>query len=416
MRTKRDDESIMTLRLDGGTRTARRWPLVAVAVALVAWGANQFAPMLLVYRDQLGISAATAQATFALYAIGLVPGLLLGGPLSDRRGRRPVLAAALIASVLASSLLLTGGSSIAWVFAGRLLAGVASGAAFSAGSAWIKELAPADLPGVGARRATVAMTAGFAAGPLVAGVLAEWAPAPTVVPYVPHLVLAAAAAPLVLLAPETVTGRPSVVRRFSELRNPRFQHVVAPLAPWVFGAAAIPLAYLPGVVQHRVGHAALVFGAAVAALTALAGIAIQPLARRVDGPDRPRLLTGALALVVAGMLIAAGASAERSPTLVVVAALVLGAAYGALQVCGLLEVQRLAPPTALAGMTAVYQALSYLGFALPYVLAAVAGTLAPATGLLIVAGAAALTLAVTARAARSERYAPLPMPPHGRPA
>jgi predicted MFS family arabinose efflux permease len=380
-----------------------RWPLVAVAVAAVAWGANQFAPMLLVYRNDLGISAATAQATFGLYAIGLVPGLLLGGPLSDRRGRRPVLTGALVASALASSLLLAGGSAVGWLFAGRLVAGMASGAAFSAGSAWIKELAPADVPGLGARRATVAMTAGFAAGPLVAGVLAEWAPAPTVVPYVPHLVFAGAGVLLALLAPETVTGRPSVARRFSELRNPRFQRVVAPLAPWVFGAAAIPLAYLPGVVQHRVGDSALVFGAVVAALTAVGGIAIQPLARRVDAPDRPRLLIGALSLVVAGMLIAAGSAADSSPALVVAAAIVLGAAYGALQVCGLLEVQRLAPPTALAGMTAVYQALSYLGFALPFLLAALAGTLAPATGLLFLAGLAALTLAVTARASVSDR-------------
>jgi predicted MFS family arabinose efflux permease len=385
------------------SQDACRWPLVAVAVAAVAWGANQFAPMLLVYPDELGISAATAQATFGLYAIGLVPGLLLGGPLSDRRGRRPVLTAALVASVLASSLLLAGGSAVGWLFAGRLVAGMASGAAFSAGSAWIKELAPADFPGLGARRAVVAMTAGFAVGPLVAGALAEWAPAPTVVPYVPHLVIACAGVPLALLAPETVIGRPSVARRFSELRNPRFQHVVAPLAPWVFGAAAIPMAYLPGVVQHRIGDSALVFGAVVAALTAAAGIAIQPIARRVDGPDRPRLLIGALSLVVAGMLIAADSAADSSPALVVVAAIVLGAAYGALQVCGLLEVQRLAPPTALAGMTAVYQAFSYLGFALPFLLAALAGTLAPATGLVLLAALAALTLAVTARASVSDR-------------
>jgi len=316
-----------------------------------------------------------------------------------------VLTAALLASLLASSLLLAGGSAVGWLFAGRLVAGVASGAAFSAGAAWIKELAPAEVPGLGARRATVAMTAGFALGPLAAGVLAEWAPAPTVVPYVPHLVLATAGVLLARRAPETVTGRPSVTRSFTELRNPRFQHVVAPLAPWVFGAAAIPLAYLPSVVQHRMGDSALVFGAAVATLTAVGGIAIQPFARRLDGLDGPRLLIGALSLVVAGMLIAAGSAADASPALVALAAIVLGAAYGALQVCGLVEVQRLAPPTALAGMTAVYQALSYVGFVLPYLLAALASAIAPATGLLLLAALAAVTLVFTARASLSDRTA-----------
>src|SRR3954468_6814718 len=140
------------------------WVRVAIAVGAVAWGANQFVPLLLVYRDALGISSATAEATFGLYAFGLVPGLLLGGPFSDRHGRRVVLVAALVASVLASGLLLVGGQGVMWVFAGRLVAGIASGTAFSAGAAWLKELSP---DGTGARRATVAMTAGFAASPLV---------------------------------------------------------------------------------------------------------------------------------------------------------------------------------------------------------------------------------------------------------
>jgi MFS family permease len=55
---------------------------------------------------------------------------------------------------------------IGWLFAGRLVAGAASGAAFSSGAAWIKELSGT---GSGARRVTVAMTAGFGLGPLLAG-------------------------------------------------------------------------------------------------------------------------------------------------------------------------------------------------------------------------------------------------------
>ena len=56
---------------------------------MAGWGANQFTPMLLLYRSQLGLSAAIVEAMFGLYAIGLIPGLLVGGSASDRIGRRP---------------------------------------------------------------------------------------------------------------------------------------------------------------------------------------------------------------------------------------------------------------------------------------------------------------------------------------
>jgi MFS family permease len=180
---------------------ARAWWGVGLAVAAVGWGAQQFAPLLLMYQDELDLTTTTIQAVFGLYVLGLIPGLLLGGPVSDRYGRRRVMAPTLAASVVATVLLMLGGTGIGWLFAGRLVAGVASGAAFSSGAAWIKELSGATASG--ARRVTVAMTAGFGLGPLVAGVLAQWAPAPTVLPYVPHLVLAAVAFGPALRASET---------------------------------------------------------------------------------------------------------------------------------------------------------------------------------------------------------------------
>ena len=50
----------------------------------------------------------------------------------------------------------------------------------------------------------------------------------------------------------------------------------------------------------------------------------------------------------------------------------LGAGYGVCLVGGLLEVQRIAGPDELAGLNAVFYALTYVGFGLPIVLAELA--------------------------------------------
>lgn len=48
----------------------RAWWGAGLAVAAVGWGAQQFAPMLLMYRAELGLSMTTVQATFGQYVLG----------------------------------------------------------------------------------------------------------------------------------------------------------------------------------------------------------------------------------------------------------------------------------------------------------------------------------------------------------
>ena len=76
-----------------GAATRTDWVRAGAALFGAAWGSNQFTPMLLVYRQQLGLSTGTLEALFGVYALGLIPGLLIAGPLSDARGRRPVIVA-----------------------------------------------------------------------------------------------------------------------------------------------------------------------------------------------------------------------------------------------------------------------------------------------------------------------------------
>jgi MFS family permease len=378
------------------------WLRAAFALTVIGWGANQFTPLLLLYRPLMGLTAAVVEAMFGMYAVGLIPGLLVAGRVSDRIGRRPVVECSVLLSIVAGVVLILGPHGVAWLFAGRVIMGVASGCGFSAGAAWIKELSAPPYatahPTAGARRAGVAMTLGFGLGPLVAGVLAQWAPLPTALPYLPQLALAGWAAVLVWRLPETRPGQADGGgRRFrlAGLSEPRFLRVVLPLAPWVFGSAAIAMVYAPGLVAGRVDGPAVFFGALVALCTAMSGVLIQPVARRLARPGRPWLLVTSLALVTAGMAAEAGVADVGRAVLVLPAAVVLGCGYGCCLVYGLAEVQRIAKPGELAGLTAVFQAATYLGFAAPYVLSMLRGYASPAVLLLGVAALAALTLAVT---------------------
>ncbi|MCB5908862.1 MFS transporter [Streptomyces pinistramenti] len=188
-----------------------------------------------------------------------------------------------------------------------------------------------------------------------------------------------------------------------EATSRRFWSVIAPLAPWAFGAPSIALAYLPGLVRDRLGNNALMFSAVVTMLTMVAGIMVQPLARRVNHPERPYLIATALGIVVAGLLLGAMAAASEQWWLIAVAALVLGADYGCCLVYGLTEVQRMADPANLGRLTALFQAVACLGFGAPYLLAVVEHVLSATPLLLVVAALAALALALARTTYRAGR-------------
>jgi hypothetical protein len=397
------------------------WP--ALVMFTVGYGANQFVPLLAVYRRTLGLSDAQATAIFGVYALGLIPGLLLAGPASDRYGRRPLMLAFAALSLLATGVLITGQWGPTGLYAGRLLTGVVSGGAFSVGTAWVKELSIGAAPGAGARRGALALTAGFAAGPLVGGLLAQWAPGPQLVPYLIHLLLAAAALALLPRAPETVTTRAGSDRDLtpqrrllaSSARTRRFTRVVVPLGPWVFGSVTLVFTTLPAHATGPVAGLTVAFPGVLAAVALAAGIAAQPLAHRLQNAAVTRGTADAsavaLAVITAGCLAAAAATASPSVGAATGAAVLLGAGYGMAIICGLREVEHLAPAHELGGLVAIFYSLAYSGLALPYLLALTGPHLGYPAGLLLLALAAALTtLVVTVQGRRHPATPSTPRP------
>src|ERR1700749_2654785 len=188
-------------------RAPAAWIRVALAMFAVGWGANQFSPMLIVYRHALGLGSAEIAGLFAIYAATLIPGLLAGGPLSDRYGRRACVLPFAALSPLATLLLILGPRDLALIAAGRALAGLCSGIVFGPATAWVQDLSDGDA--LSARRAALALSAGFGLGPVGGAPLpARGAVSPLVVPPLPPLALGAAALAVGLTAPAaTGAGR-----------------------------------------------------------------------------------------------------------------------------------------------------------------------------------------------------------------
>ncbi len=359
-----------------------------------AWGGNHYSPLLLLYRQVDGYSQVEVDLFFAFYILGLTPGFLLAGPLADRYGRKKPVLAALLLGIAGSAVLALGSSSVFWMCAGRLICGVSVAVAMVAGTSWIKELSQHDAtPPVRARRAALTLTAGFGLGAGVSGALAQWGPHPTLLPYLVQIGLSLASIPLLLATPET--GSPSRRPLFGDLRVPaagrrRFRLLVLPMAPWVFAAPALAFVIAPTLVADRTAGHRIAFAALLAVLTLVTGAAVQPFAGRL-----PRPATLGLVVIAAGTAILA---VHPGVLTAVVTALLFGLGYGTCIVSGLVEIQAMADPESLAGLTGIYYSLTYIGFVLPVLLAALAHV---TTYPVLLGAVAALCLACAAVTARA---------------
>jgi len=115
--------------------------LVAAVLCLLFFGAAAPTPLYGIYRAQLGFSAITLTAVFAIYALVLLLTLLVFGSVSDYLGRRPVVLTALVVTAGAYAVFLTA-NSIGLLFAARALQGVGVGVATGALGAALIDLRP----------------------------------------------------------------------------------------------------------------------------------------------------------------------------------------------------------------------------------------------------------------------------------
>lgn len=360
------------------TTIPRRYAFWIVGLALFFMTASSAAPSPLypVYQARWGFSAATLTTVFAVYAVALLAALLTVGALSDHLGRRPVLIVALLLLVVSLVVFIVS-DSVGWLIAARVLQGLAVGVATGALSAAIIDLQPNTRMGPLVNSVTPAI--GLAGGALGAGLLVQYAPAPTVLVFALLIGAVLALAVALFFVPESTPARgfDSSGHLLRSLRprasvpariRGRFLLVVPCLfATWSLGGLHLSLG--PSIVSTVLGidnH--LIAGLEIFALFASGALAAALLR---GAATRFVMVGGVLALAV-GVAVVLLSLVTGSALVYFLGTMISGVGWGAAFLGAMQTIGGLAEPHERGRIFATTFAVSYLAFSVPAVIAGIA--------------------------------------------
>lgn len=355
----------------------RSFAVIAVLIGSLLAASATPTPLYGDYAARWHFSSARLTVVYAVYAIGVLTSLLVAGRLSDRVGRRPVLAAALIGLLLAMGLFMEAHSE-AWLFAARSVQGLSTGLGMGAAGAALLDLHPrGDVRHAGLVNGVVS-AGGIATGAVVSGTLVELAPDPTVTPFAVMFVVFAAGLLALTAIPETVarseaesgpTWRPERPYVPRAMRRTFALAAAGVVASWSVGGLYLSLApALAGGILHSHDH--LVGGLAVFALAG-AGACGQVLLRGLRSPMAFRV--GLLTLAV-GMLALVATLSTGSALAFFAASAVTGAGFGIAFMGALQEISVAAPPTDRGSVMSAFFVVAYLSVSLPAIGAGITAT------------------------------------------
>ncbi|MGW5334293.1 MFS transporter [Streptomyces bauhiniae] len=359
--------------IDSGTEPSRRrlrpgYLGAAGVFAVGMMGTTLPTPLYGLYRERIGFSELIVTVVFAVYAVGVIVALLLAGGASDVLGRRPVLVVALVLSALSAvCFLLEGGLPL--LYLGRVLSGFSAGLFSGTGTAAVLDLAPPERRGRAALAATAANMGGLGLGPLVSGLLAQYAPRPLILPFLVHLGLLAVALVVTLLLPETVHHegarpplRPQGMRVPPEVRGVFGPSALAAFAG--FSLLGLFTAVAPAFLTDTLGEHNLAVTGAVVFSVFCASTAGQLLMGRIGA--RAALPWGCAVLAAGLVLVGASLWAESLP-LLLIGALTGGTGQGMAFRAGLTAVGAAAPEEHRGATISAFFVVAYLGISLPVV-------------------------------------------------
>ena len=342
--------------------------IIAATNAFFLFAAAAPSPLYAVYAAQWRFSAITLTEVFGVYAIALLITLLLTGSLSDALGRKPVILAALAIQV-AGMLMFLLASNVGWLFAARVVQGIATGLATSALAASFVDLQPPDRPALGPVVTSATPPVGLALGALTSAALVEYGPDPLHVIY--WLLLAGfVIAALAMLATPEPTAQRAAMRLLPRIGveraiRPAFLAALPSLiAGWAVGGFYLSLG--PSLILQLAASSNRVLGGIAIAL--LAGVGAGSIVAFSSWPPPRAMSVGGSSMLV-GLAITVLSVALVAPPLFFAGTAITGVGFGVGWLGVVRSLVNRAAPTERGALLAAIFTVAYLSFAVPAVVA-----------------------------------------------
>jgi MFS family permease len=352
------------------------FPWVCYAMFVGVMGTALASPLYPLYQAAWNLRPSDITHIFVVYMFGVLASLLFLGRMTARFGFLPILRLGLV--------LMTAGVAISAVapnvplfMLARLVIGLASGMITTSAAVGMMQVSPVADTRRTTTLTTVAMTLGFAMGPLLGGLIAQWLPRPLVTAYVPTVAMGLLAiyglfrirvdAP----APAAPAQAPSLRARLAQwlprvtLPAPdRRRHFwLASLGAFsAFGMFSLFASLAPSFMKEFVPwHGPAVSGFTIASILLLSS-AFQFSVR--SWRNKQVVVVSGLALVACNLLLVATAT-SRTPLLFAASVLVTAYGHALANVGGMGVVGKLTRPSERAGLLSSYMIVGYLGTIVP---------------------------------------------------
>jgi MFS family permease len=377
--------------------------LVAYAFLVTMIGTTLPTPLYPLFEQRYSFGELMVTVIFAVYAFGVIAGLLAFGDVSDELGRKPVLMVGLAFSAASAFLFIYAGSLVP-IFAGRVLSGFSAGIFTGTATAMLVDLAPGGRRRLASFVAVIVNLGGLGLGTLLAGLLADYCSSPLRLPFIVQLGLLAPAVFGLLAAPETVQRR---AFRFTIQRlrvPPEARGVFIRGATAGFGSFAVTGVFSSvapvflGQILERTSHA---LAGLIVFILFSASIFGQVVVSRLS--DRRALVAGC-ALLAGGVGLLALALGIESLAALIASVTVVGLGQGLVIGAGLAAINQRAPVERRGETASSFFVVMYVGLSVPVI---GVGVLAHAwslrgAGIAFSAAVAALVLTVLASLTRSD--------------